>query len=195
MNLSSLTREIFTPRLHLELMTEAHVSEIAEMFAESYEQISRFYSPAWSAMGDLPDEQELAQLVESWLPAEENPTGFSFCAYQGQGAERRLVGMGECHHIDWDKSEGLIGYWMRTSEEGKGYATEIANAITRYSFDITKFKLLALRAEARNPGSSRVAEKLGFDFDGIVNNDAGWNLRVYTRTDKAGLPDLSIRYQ
>lgn len=195
MNLSQLTKNIFTPRLHITLMTAEHIPEIIDIYSRSFDRLRQFYSPEWSKKENLPPVEELQKMIEGWLPSDENPTGFSFCAYREQDGQKVLVGMGEFHHIDWAASEGRIGYWINTDDEGLGYASEISNALTRYIFERVGLQRLELRAEERNLASTRVADKLGFVNEGLVENDEGWRLNVYTRTNTHGLPDLAIRYQ
>ncbi len=65
-----------------------------------------------------------------------------------------------------------IGYWIRTSETGKGYITEAVNALTVYGFGELKADRIFIRCDDRNPASARVAEKAGYQLEGIMRNDS-----------------------
>lgn len=192
MNLSEISRDIFTPRLHLFIMKPENIADIARIFSESFDDL-KLYGPDWANMDKAPVGDELDNMITEWIAEEENPEGFTFCAYDTQ--RQCLVGMGEVHHIDWSVPKGRIGYWMSSPEAGKGYASEIANALTRYVFSELGFKELILRAEVRNPASAKIAEKMGFEKRGTTTNNIGWNLDVYSRANLKGLPHMDIKFQ
>ena len=54
-----------------------------------------------------------------------------------------------------------IGYWVRTSETGKGYATEAAGAMLAFAFSELKLHRVHGDCDDRNIASARVMEKLG----------------------------------
>lgn len=104
------------------------------------------------------------------------------------------------HRMDWDRGYFEIGYWVRNSETGKGYATEITNALLRYAFGALGAKKVSITHAGGNIGSQRVIEKLGFIPMGIVKDgtvlpsgvmaDHHW----YARHDTEGLPDLDVTW-
>src|SRR5262245_66348773 len=53
------------------------------------------------------------------------------------------------HRINWQLPSFEIGYWIRTSSVGKGYATEAANALTRFSFDALNARRVELRCNSK----------------------------------------------
>ncbi len=66
--------------------------------------------------------------------------------------------------------DGEIGYWLRSDCAGKGYATEATRAVRDFSFDIAGRHRLSLRAGVDNIASQRVAEKSGFQREGIMRD-------------------------
>ena len=104
------------------------------------------------------------------------------------------------HRFDWDVRRFQIGYWVAQSKQGKGYATEAANALTRYAFEALQANAVNIDAAVGNEKSIRVIEKLGFDKEGITRNDLllpSGELadRVnYSRTSIDDLPELDVSW-
>ncbi|MGB5106811.1 MAG: GNAT family protein [Candidatus Zixiibacteriota bacterium] len=78
-----------------------------------------------------------------------------------------------------------IGYWIRSDRAGQGLATESSALTLRFAFEEWKAHRVILRAASDNPGSNRVAEKLGFHLDGIQRHEQllsrGWlDLNCYS---------------
>jgi len=104
------------------------------------------------------------------------------------------------HDIDWQSRQCDTGYWVRTSAQGQGFATEAANALVRYAFAALGMRRIGLTHSAGNDASRRIAERLGFSFEGIQR---GANILpggkyadryCYARFDVAGLPDLEVQW-
>ena len=104
------------------------------------------------------------------------------------------------HDIDWRGRQCDTGYWVRKRAQGRGFATEAANALVRYAFGALGMRRIGLTHSAGNEASRRIAEKLGFSFEGVQR---GANILpggkyadryCYARFDVAGLPDLDVRW-
>ncbi|HUB27599.1 MAG TPA: GNAT family protein, partial [Tepidisphaeraceae bacterium] len=63
-----------------------------------------------------------------------------------------------------------IGYWIRTSLAGGGYASEAVAALTRLAFDSFKAARVEIQTDELNTRSRRVAERAGFVLEGILRN-------------------------
>ena len=83
-----------------------------------------------------------------------------------------LIGGSGFHNVDWSVPKVEIGYWVRTPFGGRGYITEAVAAITRHALTVLKANRVEIRMSSRNLRSRRVAERLGFSFEGILGNDA-----------------------
>jgi RimJ/RimL family protein N-acetyltransferase len=66
------------------------------------------------------------------------------------------------------KPEVEIGYRLRRSTWGKGYATEAARAIRDYAFHTLSIRRLIALIDTANTESLRVAEKIGMQYEGKV---------------------------
>ena len=80
-----------------------------------------------------------------------------------------------------------IGYWVRKQFAGQGYVTEAVNAVTDFAFRVFEAKRVEIRMDDDNVLSSRVAERCGFELEGILRNERRkldgslGNTRVYSK--------------
>lgn len=104
------------------------------------------------------------------------------------------------HDIDWQGRQCDTGYWVRKSAQGRGFATEAANALVRYAIGALGMRRVALTYSGGNEASRRIAERLGFSFEGvqkgaiILPGGQCADRYCYARFDVAGLPDLEVQW-
>jgi RimJ/RimL family protein N-acetyltransferase len=65
-----------------------------------------------------------------------------------------------------------LSYWVRPEAEGNGYVSEATQLIVTCAFDLLGARRVGLYCDPRNTRSARVAERLGFVFEGRVRNDS-----------------------
>jgi RimJ/RimL family protein N-acetyltransferase len=73
-----------------------------------------------------------------------------------------FVGGSGLHWIDWKVPRFEIGYWVRTSLAGQGFATEAARRIADFAFDDLGAERVEIWCDARNERSAAVARRAGF---------------------------------
>lgn len=99
----------------------------------------------------------------------------------------RLVASVGLHRTDWAVPKTEVGYWVRTSEVGKGYATEAVNVLTTWALQSLGANRVELITDERNTGSRAVALRCGFSLERILydtSQDPDGRLRntcVYSR--------------
>lgn len=104
------------------------------------------------------------------------------------------------HDIDWQGRLCDTGYWVRKSAQRQGIATEAANALVRYAFGALSMRRVGLTHSEGNEASRRIAEKLGFSFEGIqrganiLPGGRQANRHCHARFDTIGLPDLEVQW-
>jgi RimJ/RimL family protein N-acetyltransferase len=105
------------------------------------------------------------------------------------------------HDIDWTARICDTGYWVRMSAQRRGFATEAANALVRYAFGALNMRRVGLTHAGGNELSRRIAEKLGFQPEGIQREASllpGGRVadkHCYARFDTVGLPDLEVSWK
>lgn len=113
-----------------------------------------------------------------------------------------LLGGTGLHRIDWDVPSFEVGYWLRTSAQGRGYMTETVRALTQFAFELLHAVRVEIRCERTNVRSAAVARRLGFIHEGTLRSSrrdaAGYLsdtlvfalIREDMQGDKAGAPPL-----
>lgn len=79
----------------------------------------------------------------------------------------RLVG-GIGLIVNHSHQAGELGYWLIHAEQGKGLVTEAARALLAYGFQSLQLHRIELRCSTRNYRSQAVAERLGFQREGLL---------------------------
>ncbi len=72
--------------------------------------------------------------------------------------------------LDPQSNRGELGYWIGRSYWGKGIATEAGKSLLDFAFGQLCLNKVTAECLVRNPGSSRVLEKLGMVQEGIIPN-------------------------
>jgi precorrin-6A synthase len=83
--------------------------------------------------------------------------------------EDAVVGGAGVNWIDRDDAVGDIGYWLRRDARGRGYTTRAVLLLARWAFDLG-CERLQIRADTENEASVRVAERAGFQFEGVLRS-------------------------
>ncbi|MCX6728215.1 MAG: GNAT family N-acetyltransferase [Candidatus Saccharibacteria bacterium] len=91
-----------------------------------------------------------------------------------------LVGHISLMHLKDDK-EPEIGYWVASNSSRQGVTTKAAIALTQFGLDTLKLKKIIIRAHPDNIGSNKVAEKAGYRF-GYLGEDEDGPLNIWEIT-------------
>jgi len=70
----------------------------------------------------------------------------------------------------WGAAE--LGYWLAPEYHGNGYATAAAHLLVAYGFDQRRLHKVYAKAFAHNEASQRVLEKVGFEREGALREQA-----------------------
>ncbi len=79
-----------------------------------------------------------------------------------------LVGDQMLHWVSREHQVGEIGFMFHPDHHGRGYATESAQPLIDYAFEVCGFHRIIGRLEARNGASARVLEKLGLRREALL---------------------------
>jgi len=84
----------------------------------------------------------------------------------------RVVGGSGLHEPDWRVPKFEIGYWVRSCFAGRGFVTEAVDAIAGLAFAELEAQRVEIRMSAANERSRRVAERVGFELEGVLRNES-----------------------
>jgi RimJ/RimL family protein N-acetyltransferase len=83
-------------------------------------------------------------------------------------AREEFLGAVGLHARLTDATRREIGYWIRTSAAGRGYATEAVRAVSSTALERLSLSAVEIHANARNVASQKVALNAGFVLTGEV---------------------------
>ena len=156
-----------TPRLILRSFESGDAPVLHEAISESIEELRRhLWFVPWIAQ-----EQSLAATEARCRAAQANfllRTDLPYLAFNKDTG--RLVGSVGLHRTDWNEPKTEVGYWIRSSEVGKGYATEGVQALVDWALSGLGAIRVELLTMEENLASRAVAERCGFVLEGIHRN-------------------------
>jgi RimJ/RimL family protein N-acetyltransferase len=80
------------------------------------------------------------------------------------------VGGGGINSLSTDHPFANLGYWVRTSQQGKGYATRAARLLAEFGFKDVGLQRVEIMAAVGTRASLRVIEKTGAQREGVLRN-------------------------
>ncbi len=156
-----------TARLHLRPFSVADAPALHAALAESVDELRRsLWFITWVA-----EEPTLASAELRCAKAEAAfllRTDLSYLAFDK--ASGRLVASVGLHRTDWELPRTEVGYWVRTGETGKGYASECVDALVGWALHGLQAVRVELVTNAANTASRAVALRCGFTLEGVLHN-------------------------
>jgi RimJ/RimL family protein N-acetyltransferase len=136
---------------------------ILEAVRESLPELCRWM--AWCHAGY--SEADAMHWISSQAQAREAGTAFEFLI---QGDDGRLLGVCGINGVDTVNRFANLGYWVRTSEAGRGVAVKAVKLLVAWVFQHTKLERLEIVAAIGNEASQRVAERAGALREGTLRS-------------------------
>lgn len=164
-NLPAVPTQLQTPRLLLTAPRSQDAPAIYAAVQASLPELKEWLVWAHKPFDLLQTADNLAQATEAYL----DRSNLRMLIWTPDGKE--CVGSTGFHSLSWDVPKAEIGYWIATQHVGKGYATEIASALTRFGLEVLGFRRIEIRCDPLNVASRRVAEKSGYELDALFKND------------------------
>jgi len=108
--------------------------------------------------------------AEAWIAgqpgAAASGSAFLFAITDRSGVLLGTIGL----HVVPIHRRAELGYWIGVEHWGRGYATEAGRAVLDFGFGPLALNRIEAHAFPENPASSRVLEKLGFRFEGLLRH-------------------------
>ena len=158
--------------LSLQLITPEATPEIFRLTTKNHSRL-REWAP-WAQ--DEPTYESAREYVNSRVEAYFRGRSIPCIIYEG----REPIGFVELR-IDDDRGIGDIGYWLDADAEGNGIITRACQALMDHGRTLA-IKRFELRIATTNDRSSAVAERLGFELEGVLRQTTPVkNTRLDTR--------------
>lgn len=84
--------------------------------------------------------------------------------------EGGIIGTCGLNGLDEMNRRANLGYWVRTSDVGRGVATAATLLVARYGLSELGLNRLEVIMSVENAASKRVAERVGAAFEGLLRN-------------------------
>jgi len=174
---------IRTKRLVLRCWQRDDAPLVKDAIDSSLDEL-RLWMP-WARTEPSPLES-IAQRIEQFRRAFEEGRDWTYGILDA--AESRVIG-GSGLHPRTQPGRLEIGYWIRSSDTGQGFATEVAAALADRAFQLHGADGVEIRCDPRNARSAAVPQRLGFTLeqtlvgdttapDGSVRDTQVWLLRA-----------------
>lgn len=163
--LSVLPESLETARLLIRCIRPGDGVMMQAAVVESYEDLKPWL--AWVAL-DFPleeAEQNCRTFYARFLLNE------SLVALFIDKATGELIGGSGYNTVDWSLRQFEVGYWRRTGWGGQGLMTEGVRALAGYALEQLGASRVYLTVDNKNTASCRLAERCGFQLEGILRNE------------------------
>ena len=154
--------EFETDRLIIKRGNLDYANQLFDAARESIETIYPFL-PWCHPNYEMKDaEQWLEQCPKGWAYG----INFAFCIF-----DRNDTFLGGCglNKIDGHPVANL-GYWLRTTATGKGYAAEATKGLANFAFEHLSFRRMELIMATHNKSSQQVAVNADAVFEGTLRS-------------------------
>jgi RimJ/RimL family protein N-acetyltransferase len=112
------------------------------------------------------ESEESCRRAHAKFVAQEDMMAFIFSKEDGE-----LIGGSGLHDMDWSLRCFEIGYWGRTGYTGRGLITEGVRALADFALRDLAANRVFLTTDNTNVRSWRLAERAGFELEGILRNE------------------------
>jgi len=162
--------EIRTERL---VLRKPRIEDVPAIVAACQDpEVQRFIPNLPVPYGEAEARVFLEAVEREWRESEART--FAIC-----GVDDRLVGA-----VTAPLTEGgNVGYWLASTERGKGLMTEAVRAIVRWSREEHGIRRLTLSTHPENHASQAVAEKAGFVRGGVSEHEPPFRDGTTTHVD------------
>jgi ribosomal-protein-serine acetyltransferase len=110
---------------------------------------------------------DAAGWIAAQAEARAKGTGFEFLVVVEDG---RLLGVCGINGVNPDAGMANLGYWVRTSETGRGVAARAVRLLVDWVLEHTALQRIEIVVAVGNTPSQRVAEKVGALREGVLRS-------------------------
>ena len=154
------------PETEIRLIELRDAAELNALVENNFEHIRKW--SGWLKVKERPVEQ-----TRDWIKRNRKRFG------SGDGYEMaiwyrgRLAGQIGYNYFDQENLRTEIGYWLGSSFQGKGLITKASAALIENAFADLGLNRVEIRCGSENWKSRKVAERLGFNEEGVARQ-AEW---------------------
>lgn len=98
-----------------------------------------------------------------------NKTYFPFVVIDNESGN--FIGFVDVKNIDWNLPKAELGCFIDAAYAGRGISQKALNAVIDHLFNDLGFNKLFLRTHVLNTSARMLAEKCGFEVEGVIRSD------------------------
>jgi ribosomal-protein-serine acetyltransferase len=159
---SGLPEALRSSGLLLRRYCAADGAAVHEAALESVAEVAPYET--WCHAGYTLD--EAVEYAGWWDQAWDGGRAFYF-AVTDEATDRYLGSCGLCP-VEAEHATAGLGFWVRTSDTGRGVATTAARLVAEAAFEHLSLNRIELLIAVDNAASRRVAEKVGAAYEGTL---------------------------
>ncbi len=138
-------------------------------------RVLREWLPWLDGVKTVEDTHRFIQLAQK---KQRDKTGITFVIFQRE----TVVGVVDLHGIDTINRLACLGYWLGESYQGQGIMRTVVRGLTGFAFKEMNLNRLEIRVAPGNIRSRRVAEVVGFRYEGCLK-EAEWLYTTFVDHD------------
>lgn len=142
----------------MRLLEERDAIELAEIVDANREYLARWMP--WPAANTEESSLEFIRATRRQL-AENNGIQTAVMI------DGRIAGTVGVHGISWEDAATSLGYWLAEEYQGRGVITAAVRAYTDHAVRVWGLHRIEIEAAVDNARSRAVAERLGFQSEGV----------------------------
>ncbi|MFF2076743.1 GNAT family N-acetyltransferase [Kitasatospora sp. NPDC058162] len=135
---------------------------VAALTAAAADQEIARWNPLHDAVHPAGAEAYLDRADQSWAD------GGTACFAVTDRADGRLCGNVALIWTDRGEGVAMVGYWLLAAARGRGLATRVTDAVTRWGVRTAGVRRIELYHAVGNDSSCRVAARAGFPYEGTL---------------------------
>lgn len=168
----------------LRILERRHAGELLEFVAAN-----RAYLGEWLGWAKT---MQTVEDAERWLARGTTRFTEDGLPWVGIWQDDQMAGGILFFPVEWPPRATEIGYWLGEQATGRGLMSRAVGAMLRYLFEDLALNRVALQADVNNTRSRAVAERLGFQFEGIRRQSWAYEGRLL---DMAGYAMLAEEWR
>ncbi|MBU2906452.1 GNAT family N-acetyltransferase [Arenibacter algicola] len=151
-------------KIHLQTIAEKEAKELFSLINRNKERLARYFPLTLKKNENIDSTiNYLKELTQKTKKKEIYALGIY--------SQQVLIGMMFVKNIDWRVPKCELGYFIDKAYEGKGIMSIAIDETIKYCFENLKMEKIFLRNGTENIGSKRLAEKKGFELEGIMRRE------------------------
>lgn len=150
---------------HVRLLSENDADALFYLIDRNRKRLEDFFAGTVAKTKNL---EGTRNYVKEVMQRIESNTYFPFVV---TGGDELMIGFVDVKNIDWNIPKGELGCFIDEAHAGKGVSFRALTAVVDWCFAEKGFRKLFLRTHQDNTAARKLAEKCGFEVEGIIRKD------------------------